>query len=380
MSGNRIILRQANRSLTVAARKRSRDRKGAVVALCFLLLAAPATAAIEGVVLNGTTGREQAGVEVTLLKLDQGMVPVATARSDSYGKFRFGESVAGTGGQPAPVLLRAEFDGVTYNQMIPPGSRTGDVKLTVYRSAPAQGKAGAPQTHIALLEPSGGQMIVVEYFLYSNRAQPPVTYADARQGTLRFYLPPAAKGVVKASATGPGGMPLHETAEKTDQPDTYKVRFPIKPGESRIELTYLVPYQSPMAFEMRSLYDGLVTRVAAPSGVTLSGEGLEPMPENPQIKASIFSLPPVRSFDLSISGEGKLSREKESSGEGSDGESITIIPAPIHDQLWWILGSVLTILALGFYTLYSAGPAGAPKPAPPPQPRSAERPRGKRKA
>lgn len=321
-----------------------------------MLAAAPLFAAIEGVVLNGSTGREQPDVNVTLVKLDQGMVPVGTARSDAYGKFRFAQSAVGPTGQPAPVLLRAEFEGVTYNQMIPPGSRTADVKVTVYRAAKADGKAGAPEQRIVLFQPSGREMVVDEFYLFQNASQPPVTYADAKQGTLRLYLPAEAKGVVQASATGPGGMPVRIAAEKSDQTGMYKVNFPIKPGESRINLSYLVPYESPMQFEVQSLYQGLVTRVAAPTGVTLSGDGLQALPENPQLKASVFGAPQGKSFQLSISGQGRLSADRAQANEGG-GENISVVPAAIHNQLALVLGFTLTILALGFFALYIASPA-----------------------
>lgn len=353
------------------------------ILLSLLVFALPIKAAVEGVVYNGTTGREQPDVSVTLMKLEQGMIPAGSTRSDNYGKFRFGDSVAGSA-QAGPILLRADFDGVTYNQMIPPGSRTGDVKVTVYRAAKAEGGAGAPETRILLLEPNGREMVANEFFLFRNQSQPPVTYVNPQEGTLRFYLPPSAKGVVQVSATGPGGMPLREAAEKTGQPDVMKLNFAIKPGESRIELTYLVPYQSPMQLELRSLYDSMITRVAAPAGVTLSGEGLQALPPNPDIKASVFGVPKGKSFQLAISGEGRLARDRESGGDGGGGEGdkISIIPAAIHSQLGIVLGFSLLILAVGFYALYTASPAAQAA-----QPEKAEKPaqqqaktRGRRKA
>lgn len=354
------------------------------------LAAWPAGAAVEGTVWNGTTGREQGGVPVTLVKLGQGgMTPAGTTKSDTGGKFRFEQDAAGPGGQPMPILLRGEFDGVTYNQMIPPGTRTGDVRLTVYKSAPVnvQSKAGMPAQRILFLEPSGQEMAINEFFIYQNQSQPPVTYADAKQGTLRFYLPAASKGAVQVSATGPGGMPLHETAEKTGQPEVYKVNFAIKPGETRIELTYAVPYQSPMDFDVRSLYDGLTTRVAAPSGVTLAGDGLQPMAPNPQIQASIFAVPEAKLVKLSITGEGKLS-QGDQQGDDQGGENISVIPAAIHNQLWLVLGFAFGILGLGFWALYAAsgrtageakGAAAAVATAAAAAPKRA-RARGKRKA
>ena len=60
-----------------------------------LLAAVTTWAAVDGVVWNGTTGREQAGVAITLVKLEQGMMPVASARSDAAGKFHFAQNIVG---------------------------------------------------------------------------------------------------------------------------------------------------------------------------------------------------------------------------------------------------------------------------------------------
>ncbi len=318
--------------------------RGAALAI---LLSLPVAGAMEGVVQNGTTGREQAGVEVTLMKLEQGMQPIGSTKTDAAGKFRFEQEPGG-----APVMLQAQFEGVTYNQMIPPGTRTGDTRLTVYRAAPATTSEARPEQHVMLLEPSGREMIINESFLYRNQSQPPVTYVDRKRGVLRFYLTPGAKGIVQVSTTGPGGVPVRSAAEKTEQPDVYKVDFAVKPGESRIDLTYLTPYQSGMDFVSRKMYPGLVSRVAVPGGVAVKGEGLQSMGEEPQTKATIFQMPAGETFRLAISGEGRLSRAGQ---EGAGGEaSISIVPAPIDSKFWLIIGLAAAILGLGFYGLFTA--------------------------
>ncbi len=43
-------------------------------------------------------------------------------------------------------------------------------------------------------------------------------------------------------ATAPGGMPIGAPVNKTAKPDVYAVDFPVKPGETRFDLTYTVPY------------------------------------------------------------------------------------------------------------------------------------------
>ena len=321
------------------------------ILLALAAAAMAAEAAIQGTVFNGTTTRPQAGVEVTLVKLDQGMTPVAATRSDAAGKFRFDQDV-----QSAPALLRAEFDGVTYTERVTPGARAGEISLTVYRAVEASGPLGAPDQHVVLLEPSGAELIVNESFLYRNESKPPVSYVASQQGTLRFYLPPVAKGVVQASGTGPAGMPLRLTADKTTQPDIYEIGFPIKPGENRIDLTYVAPYKNPMEFAVRTLYPGVVTRVAAPDGVTLTGEGLRSMGQEPQTKASIFELGKVELARVTIAGEGRLARS--GGGEESAGDEIAAAPAAVHEKLPWILGLGGAMLAAGFYALYTAQGSG----------------------
>ena len=60
---------------------------------------------------------------------------------------------------------------------------------------------------------------------------------DAANGTLHFYLPPEAKGIVSVTINAPGGMPIQRPAEKTNQPNVYKVSYPIKPGETRFDVS-----------------------------------------------------------------------------------------------------------------------------------------------
>jgi len=320
--------------------------------LLLLLAALPALAAIQGYVENGTTGRKQGGVAVSLVKLDAGMQPIGSASSDDAGKFRFDSDVSGV-----PMLLRAEFQGVTYSEMLQPGARAGDVKVTVYAASTAP---APPEQHVMLLEPSGRELIVNESFLFNNAAQPPVTYVDPKQGTLRFYLPAGANGVVQVNTQGPAGMPIRASADKTGEPDIYKISFPIKPGENRVDLTYKVPYSAGMEFSGRTLYQNVATRIAAPAGVEIAGEGLRSMGEEPQSKAAIFSLG-VNPFRVTISGQGKLSRSGDSGG-GGGGDSISIIPAAVYGQFWVILGFAAAILGLGFYGFYTASgnPASTP--------------------
>ena len=325
-----------------------------------LVLAVPVAAAVEGTVHNGTTGNPAAGVEVALMKLDQGMVPVGSVKTDAKGKFRFDASIAGAHG-----LLRAQFEGVTYTELVTPGAPAGDIKIDVYNTSKAP---IAPDQRVMLVEPSGGDVVVNESYLFRNESQPPVTYTGSGQGTLRFFLPPEVKWQVQVSVAGVGGVPLRVNAEKTDQAGVHKVEHAIKPGESRIDLTYRVAYEAGTELAWRTMYPEVSTRIAAPEGVTLEGEGLRSEGQEPRSKASIFSVARA-DFRVKITGEGQLPRGPEGGEEGGSGggESMSIIPAAVVQQRWIIYAFAALILALGFYGLYSASgdksAAAAPGPA-----------------
>jgi 5-hydroxyisourate hydrolase-like protein (transthyretin family) len=325
--------------------------------LAALLLAAPAiaTAAIEGKVINRTTGQPAAGVLITLLKFEGGMDPIEEVSSGEGGAFTFQKALLGANGSPVPGMLRAEYQGVSYSEMLPPGRPAEGLEVSVYSVDDKQ--TLAPSTHIMIFEPGGEEMVVKDVFAFVNDSSPPRAYRDAENGTLRFYLPPEAKGIVQVSASGPQRMPLRSVATRTSEANVYMVDFPIKPGENTIELTYLVPFSDGVEFQSRVLYEGLKTRMAAPEGVTLAGEGLVFMDQEPRTKASIYDLAPVASFSVKVSGQGQLSRaggEPQAAAAPGGGNEIRIAPAPVAKELYWVLGLTSAVLLVGFYYLYTA--------------------------
>ena len=347
-----------------------------VAALLLLVLPAAAQAAIEGKVINRTTGQPVSGVFITLLKFEAGMDPIEEVSSGADGAFEFQKPLTGANGSPVPGMLRAEYQGVSYSEMLPPGRPAEGLEVSVYNVEDQQSLA--PSTHILILEPGGGEMVVKDVFAFVNETTPPRAYRNAENGTLRFYLPPEAKGIVQVSASGPQRMPLRSVATRTSEANVYMVDFPIKPGENTIELTYLVPYSEGAAFEGRVLYEGLETRMAVPDGVALEAEGLVSMGQEPRTKASIYDLPPAATFTVKVSGQGQLARSgggPESAAASGSGNEIRIAPAPVDKELYWVLGLTTAVLLVGFYYLYTAketgpamaaagGDAEAPKHAP----------------
>ena len=317
--------------------------------IAFLLLAAsPAIAGPSGVVMNQTTGEPESRVPVTLISFADGMDPIEEVFSDSEGRFEFQREVPGAG------MLRAEHQAVGYSQMLRPGQMT-NVELQIYESQATP--AVAPTGRVLVLEPGEAEMIVNESYLYENQTSPPTTFRDEERGTLRFYLPEAAKDIVQVEANGPARMPLKASAEKVNEQGLYQVDFAIKPGENRISLTYLLPVDADgTTFESRSPYAGITTRIAAPTSVELEAEGLQQLGTEPSTQAAIYEVAQGDEFSLLVRGAGKLARsEQGSTGGGEFGagapNQISIQPAPISKDRWWVTALAAAILLIGFVYL-----------------------------
>ncbi len=348
-----------------------------VFALLLLLLVFSGTtqAAVNGKLINRTTGKPVAGNVVTLLKFTTSMDPVEEVRTGPDGSFAFEKTLLGPNGGPVPGMVRAEYEGVNYSQMIPPGRPSEGLQLDVYSAEAKQ--VLAPRGHIVIFEPGTGEMVVNENFAFLNNAEPPRTYRDPDHGTLRFYLPPEAKGIVQVRAAGPQRMPLKSMATPTGEKDIYKVDFPLKPGENSIDLTYLVPFTEGAEFKSRVLYDGLDTRIATPAGVTLEADGLVSMGQEPRTQASIYQLPASSKIQIKISGQGQLAAAggggEEAAPAAGGGSDVKVADAPVAKELYWILGLTTAVLVAGFVALYTkqqpdaalANAAGGPAPGQP---------------
>jgi hypothetical protein len=324
-----------------------------ILALCLLL--PTAQAAVDGTVVNRTTGKPQPGAVVTLYGLGAGpggMKPIQTVKSDAQGAFKIDHDIGG------PHLLQTIYSGVVYNEMLQPGSKTSGLELAVYESSNKPADAKVTQ-HMVLLEPMGGVLHVNESVVYANNGN--TTYNDPANGTLRMYLPDGARGAPRVSVTAPQGMPVERTASETKTPRVYKVDFPVKPGETRFDLTYVLPVAEPQVFSSKILHNGGPVRLVAPLGVTLKGENVTVIGQEPKTQATVYDVR-ASEYSVQVEGTGQLSSaEPEPSSDGRRG--IQSIQAKIYDRVFVVLGLALLILVLGFILLYRRG--GAPAEAKP---------------
>lgn len=342
-------------------------------ALIILLAGAGALWGVDGTVRNGTSDKPQPNAEVTLLRIgSNGPEMVDSTKSAPDGTFSINSPAASA---PGPRLLQVLYDGVTYSRMIPPGSPSQNLQIQVYQSSNKPGMARIT-THMMLLEPVDGQLNISESFVWNNDGK--VTYNGPAHGTLRFWLPPGAEGKVEVGAIAPNSVSVRQTATETNQANVYQIGFPIKPGESRIDLTYHMPFASPGTFVSKVLYADPNTKILAPTGVTLSGTGVQSVGQEPRTKATVYNVdgPDLR---IEVQGKGTLARENDDqqSGDSDQGSQLSELLPQLYNKtspvdgpmsavasVKWILLLIFGMLALAFVYLYRKQPGANVAKAP----------------
>jgi hypothetical protein len=333
-------------------------RRPAFIFLLVLLFAAAALAdAVSGVVTNGTTGKPAAGVAVTLVDPMGGMAELATTKSDAQGRFKFDAPAA-----RGPRLARAEKGGVNYFKMITPGTATVD--LSVYDAATSvEGISGSAD--VLRLQTEASSLQAVELFAIKNESDPPRTLAAP--ATFEFVIPDGAQ-LDAGQAQAPNGQPISAKPVPTKEKNHYAFSFALKPGETRFEIAYHLPYTGMASFAPRLTrnFDHYV--LVIPSSMTFSphdAKQFQAMEKQPGSNVQV-SLHAHAGQDLSyaISGTGTIPDEQANGhadndgaqggemGGGNSGPGGGLgkpIDAPdgLAKYRWYILGALLTVLLGG---------------------------------
>src|SRR6266702_7866766 len=136
---------------------------------------------VRGTVMNGTTGKAAAGIELTLVQLQGGMQEVAHSKSGAQGEFTFDHPALGA----QPMLVRAVYHGIKFNKAVPPG--TSSVQVDIYEPSKDPKTINVP-SHVVIFQPNGATLIVGEEYQIENKSQRPVAYFRA-DGSFDFALP-----------------------------------------------------------------------------------------------------------------------------------------------------------------------------------------------
>jgi hypothetical protein len=321
-----------------------------LLAFCLLAPVSCLLGAIEGTVINGTTGKPEPSVKVSLVQPGAGgMQVIASSTSDASGKFSIDHDLP-----PPPALLQADYKGVTYTQVQPPGRPATGIQFQIYESA-AKAPAGMQMAHLIMIEPGASALEISETFLIRNESN--TTFQDSSNGTAQFYPPKAAGDKVQVSVTPPTQMTINRAAEKGAKPGSFKINYPARPGETRFDMHYTLPASE--TFSTKVVDSGRPTMVVTPLSVRLSGKGIKEAGVEQDVQARVYEVT-APAFEVKIEGTGSI-RERQQGKPSPDEDpgqpKTTEILAKIYDRMYWILGLTFGILALGGTLLYRKGAA-----------------------
>jgi hypothetical protein len=308
-----------------------------------------------GTVINRTTGKPAPNVDLTLIDLQAGMAEVANSKSDAQGHFTFTSDTIGRG----PMLIRATFQGVTFNTALPPGRPSADVDVYDVSKDP---KTITVISHIVIFQPRDGNLLVGEEYIVQNNSQPAQAFFRT-EGNFDFAIPPSAK-LDQVSTTSSTGMAV--TQAPIDKGKGHNaIAYAFRPGETNIRLSYQMPYPGNSAkVALPATYPGVKMLVVAPPGMTVTGDGLSaPGQEQGMMVFSHEPLAAKAVLTVSVSGVGSTPPQSADAAGGDDqaaaqaqggmpqqgnsrtgGEDIQAVPGRLNDFKW--------LIVLGFAALF----------------------------
>ncbi|MDQ2924212.1 MAG: carboxypeptidase-like regulatory domain-containing protein, partial [Acidobacteriota bacterium] len=336
-----------------------------------LLLALPAFAAgpITGVVTNRTTNKPAAGDDVVLIRLQQGMQESTRTKTDSRGRFTLVVPDDGL------HLVRVTHDKANYFQPALPGTQTVDID--VYNAA-AHVKGVRGEADVLRIQTEAGDktLRVVENFFIKNESSPPMTQFSDRP--FEFSLPEGA--VVDGSAAlAPGGRPVQAAPVPLPEKGHYTFLFPIRPGETRFQVTYHVPYNGSLKLtpQPSMTTDTIAIMLPRSMGFKADTAVYNPVTDEPTAQTYVArNVSPTQALGFTLTGAGQLPRDTQNPAQGSatqptgadtnaaaavdangnpdttkfgGGMGKPLDPDADHDTLakykWWILGGLALLLA-----------------------------------
>jgi hypothetical protein len=358
------------------------DLRRTLCSLSVLALLGPLTAfaatPITGTVTNRTTNKPSSGDEVVLIRLAQGMQESTHTTTDARGHYSLDVPDEGL------HLVRVTHDKANYFGAAPQGTTTVDID--VYNAAAqVSGVTTDAQVMRIQTDAGGSSLKVVENFFVKNDSKPPLTQFS--QEPFDFYLPEGA--VIEGSAAlSPGGMPVASSPVPLPEKNKYTFLFALKPGETRFQVSYHVPYTGRFELSPRVASPTDTFAIMLPKSMSFKATGGAVYGvDNTENTAQTFvvrSATTATPLGFVLTGTGQMPRD--SAAEGGDQSTGAAQPdggtvaatdntapgtgldnpldpegnrEPLSKYKWWILGS-LALLLVAAAGVMLRKPTGAP--------------------
>jgi hypothetical protein len=202
---------------------------------------------IHGAVVNGTTGATDVNATVAVISPSSGMAPIHTVQATN-GKFSIDRLDPGT------YIARVEYGGVSYNwpfQIV--GDEHTNVTVTVYETTSSWEGVKVVVPHFTAAR-HGDHLVIERVYDIHNEPQPPRTITGD-DGFFRFPLPNEMHSF-NGLYVQYGEVPIERQPVETDEEGVFKLDYPIRPGLTRVVMTYTAEYDTgAVAINEKLLYD-----------------------------------------------------------------------------------------------------------------------------
>src|SRR5277367_1113257 len=331
-------------------------------------------ASITGTVTNKTVDKPAAGDRVVLIQLQGGMRESNSTTTDAHGNFKLDLPDDG------PHLIRVDHEKAGYFHIAPPGTQTANID--VY-DVSERVEGVSTEANVMRIEADQQGLHVIENYFVKNDSSPPRTQLSTH--SYEIYLPEGAQ-VEGSVAMAPGGMPVSSSPVPLGEKGLYAFVFPIRPGETRFQVSYRLPYTGSYKFSSRLAIPAENFAIMMPKSMKFTPATDTPFqPVNDDPSAQTFlakNVPAAQPLEFTVSGTGMMPRETQGQGgaQGADtqggpaggagqgqpnsaeagstaaasdtrpggglGNPIDT-PDPLTKYRWWILGSLSLVLAAG---------------------------------
>jgi hypothetical protein len=337
----------------------------AVALLAVSLVAQAAT--VTGTVTDKTTNKPDAGDDVVLIAFAQGMQEAARTKTDARGHFSIDVPDSNM------HLIRVDHQKAAYFEPLPPG--TSNVNVTVY-DVEAKVEGVSTEADVMRIEAGPQGLHVIQNYFVKNASDPPRTQFSTQAYSI--YLPPDAK-IEASAAAGPEGMPVSSSPMPQADKGRYAFVFPVRPGETRFQLSYTLPYNGSYKFTPRLVLPTANLAIMLPKSMSFDG-GAAFQSADVEASTQTFlakNVQPSQTLAFTVSGTGAMPRDSQQgdsgqAGNGANGDQGTggqaasaandtrpggglgnpiDTPDPLQKYKWWILSglALLLVVAAAFF-------------------------------
>jgi 5-hydroxyisourate hydrolase-like protein (transthyretin family) len=303
---------------------------------------------LSGTVINRTTGKPAANVDLDLLSPTAGMAEVAATKSDAQGRFSVTKDAIGMG----PILIRATYHDTSFNTFAPPGRPEVEVEVYEISKDP---KTISVESHVIIFEPQDGKLVGAEEYSVQNASQPASAFFRT-EGNFEFAIP--EKGTLgPVTATTSMGVAVPQASIDKGK-GHYAIAYPFRPGQTNVRLSYGLPYANNSAtLKLPTSYPGIKLLVVVPPGVTITGDGLTAAGEEQGMM--VYTHPPLPAKGiLSVSLSGVAAPQPADAGQGQgtsqegnsrapQGPEVIAAPSRLDDYKWYIFAGLAALFAMG---------------------------------